>query len=55
MDSFNADQLEGPVMSVSYLGDNVVSMFNFVKLLQSVHDIKIGRRVSYFAMNSHIV
>ena len=31
------------------------SMFNFVKLLQSVHDIKIGRRVSSFAVNSHIV
>ena len=30
-------------------------MFNFVKLLQSVHDIKIGRRVSSFAVNSHIV
>ena len=31
------------------------SMFNFVKLLQSVHDIKIGSGVSSFAMNSHIV
>ena len=31
------------------------SMFNFVKLLQSVHDIKIGHRVSSFAVNSHIV
>ena len=31
------------------------SMFNFVKLLQSVHDIKVGRRVSSFVMNSHIV
>ena len=31
------------------------SMLNFVKLLQSVHDIKIGRRVSSFAANSHIL
>ena len=30
------------------------SMFNFVKLLQSVHDIKIGCRVSSFAVNSHV-
>ena len=31
------------------------SMFNFVKLLQSVPDIKISHCVSSFAMNSHIV
>ena len=31
------------------------SMFNFVKLLQSVDDIKIGRRVSSFVINSNIV
>ena len=31
------------------------SMFNFVKLLQSVHDIKIGRRAPRFAVNSQIV
>ena len=31
------------------------SMFNFVKLLQSVDDIKVGRRVSSFVTNSNIV
>ena len=31
------------------------SMFNFVKLLQSVDDIKVGRRVSSFVINSNIV
>ena len=31
------------------------SMFNFVKLLQSVDDIKVGRCVSSFVINSNIV
>ena len=31
------------------------SMFNFVKLLQSVDDIKVGRCVSSFVTNSNIV
>ena len=31
------------------------SMFNFVKLLQSVDDFKVGRRVSSFVTNSNIV
>ena len=31
------------------------SMFNFVKLMQTVDDIKVGRRVSSFATNSNIV
>ena len=31
------------------------SMFNFVKLLQSVDDIKVGRRVSSFVINSDTV
>ena len=31
------------------------SMFNIVKLLQSVDDIKVGRRVSSFVLNSNIV
>ena len=31
------------------------SMFNTLNLLQSVDDIKIGRRVSFFVMSSNIV
>ena len=38
-----------------YFRRNRMFNLNFCKLLQSVHDIEVGRRVSSFAMNSHIV